>query len=104
MKRLAIGVLVGLAVGATGVGAQENELHAAPTPLQAAHSAAAEWLAPLVRPDARRVNVRVAYCRKRGRWHGCRVEVTGNSVCRGVLRVQVRGGTYAAWMPRMRCR
>lgn len=104
MKRLTIGVLVGLCVGATGAPADKLRDADGPTPLQAANAAAEDYLAPLAAPDNRRVRIRVAYCRDRGRWHGCRVRVAGKSRCHGVLRVQIYGDDYGAWMPRMRCR
>jgi hypothetical protein len=104
MKRLLIGVLAGTLVSATGVAALPDEERAIASSRQAALSAARDYLAPLVAPDYRRIRVQVLYCRDRGAWDGCRVRVTGATTCRGVLRVQMRDGMYAAWAPRMRCR
>lgn len=77
---------------------------AAYTPREAARAAAGDYIAPLVRPDTGRVTIDVARCRRRGDWHGCRVLVAGVSACNAVVRVQVRGREYLAWVPRMRCR
>lgn len=106
MRRLlALASLVPL-IAAAGALAQDDLEKQAPqrTSMQAARSAARDWLAPLVRPDLKRVTIRVAYCRDRGKWDGCRVHITGVTRCNGVLQVQVLSTDYHAWMPRMRCR
>lgn len=97
--------MIGLLASVPVVAAQENpDKPPQRTPTEAARAAARDWLAPLARPDLKRVFVRVDYCRDRGKWDGCRVHVTGATRCNGVLQVQVVGTAYQAWMPRMRCR
>ena len=104
MKRPLVGVAVGSLIGIPGVTAQTPEPPATASARQAALSAARDYLAPLAAHDRRRIHVSVRYCRDRGAWDGCRIQVTGETTCRGVLRVRTIDGSYAAWMPRMRCR
>jgi hypothetical protein len=82
---LLIGVAAGLLAGGANAPASPGQAERPPTARQAAFSAASDYLAPLVRPDHGPVRVSVRYCRKRDRWHGCRLEVRGATVCRGIL-------------------
>jgi hypothetical protein len=103
VKRLLIGVVVGALVGASGGTASQPERRS--TPRQAAKALAADYLAALVRPDTKTVTVRASRCQSAGRWHVCRVIVTGQTTCRALVRVlQPVGSEYEGWIPRMRCR
>ena len=99
MKRIAIGVVVGLLVGVTSAEAAENR-----PAWQGARMAALDYIAPLVRPNTQPVRVRVRDCVDNGYWTTCDVVVAGTSTCHAEIRVHTRGREYAAWVPRMRCR
>ena len=103
--RLVIGVLIGLLIGATGVTAADRDgPHFKPS--DSAKALAMDYLAPLVRPDAKPVGVRVRSCRAvADGWRACRIYVRGQSRCTAAVRVRPPAGdTYMGWVPKMRCR
>jgi hypothetical protein len=103
MKTLATAAALA-ALAASGAQAQPPA-NASKLVYRAATTAAQDTIAPLARPDTKRVQVQVKRCRNLpGRWNGCRVHVKGATFCNVVLRVRVTDRMYAAWVPRMRCR
>jgi hypothetical protein len=101
VMRLMIGLAVGLLVGATGVSAGDG----GGIPARPAKALARDYLAPLVRPDTKAVNIRVLRCRDLGEWRGCRVHVIGKTRCNAVVRTRYPARiVYEGWVPKMRCR
>jgi hypothetical protein len=103
VKRLAIGVLVGLAVGAGGVGAQQSDEPLPPhetltKPI--VQSAMKHSLAAILAPPPKALTRYRVYNCMHGR---CRFRVVGTADCRGVARSGLDRAGYYAWITRMAC-
>lgn len=112
MKRIAIGVLVGLAVGASNSSADRFDKlmfwagkdRVARTPVKVsgavAKSAVGSYFAPLLSVPKRPARWRVHDC-TRG---VCSFRVRGTLRCRGRLQVRQDPADYTVWLSRLRCR
>lgn len=104
MRRLLVGVLVGLAVGPTGAPADDErqaiiERPKSPLQAQAARTAARDYLAPLLSTPTHDTQVRLSCGPGR-----CAMRAFGSLRCLGTIRTSEDRANVYAWFSRLNCR